>query len=63
MNLSSNIIDSLNKCGIFLCQKYFWSTFLITSLLIILINIYIYGKLSTYVVSTYPDIRCDQIIN
>ena len=63
MILSNAIIDGLNKCGIFLCQKYFWSAFLITTTLIILANVLVYNSLSKYVMLTYPEIRCDQIIN
>ena len=58
MSVTDYYLGKLNKCGIFDCQKYFIISFILTSLFLIIVNMWVYQSIKDYVNQVYPEKPC-----
>lgn len=58
MSATEHYLNQLNRCGIFDCFQYFLIAFIASSIILIIINIWIYYKVTNYVNQIYPEKPC-----
>lgn len=58
MSTTNQTIDQLNRCGLIGCRIYFIISFTICVFFLVIINMWLYLKLSDHVNQNYPETPC-----
>lgn len=53
-------LQQYSNCALITCLPYFISGFLLSTIILLIINVYLYQRLNQIVQKYYPEPRCDE---